>query len=202
MRHPLETAADTVFARLRAFDGAGPVAPGRHIVPGCWLAADTRQGEVTAALEPAPDALMRLDIRVVRPGRWLSLNFALDRTPLAAGDVLGLAADLAAEAELPLGVTIRSGQDGTEQDTSFPDRLVAAPDRRLGVALMTVAPSMALTRPPQWRNLMLRLPMRDMRLTIGDLRLFLVPTAGQKPPAAPEAAGPAPAAPPAPAADR
>jgi hypothetical protein len=172
MSHPLETAAADLRARLRSLKARAPVVPGRHFVPGVWIAADMQNGRIAA--EAAPEGLLQIDIKVEQRGRWLSLNCALDRTPLAPGSVLGLTALLSADAPLELGVVIRSGLDGGHRDAVFPDRIAAGPTPCPAVALLPVTADTFPPEPPAWRNLMLNLPFRDLRLTLHDLRLFVL----------------------------
>ena len=177
MPHPLETAADASFERLRAFAGRAEVVPGQPLVPGVWVAADTRDGRFEGAFAAEPDGAVRLDMRVPSPGRWLSLNMALDLAVLAPGTVLGLVAELAAEAPLQVGVTLRSGHDGGHLDIPSPDRLAAGSEPQVAVALLQVTAATTRPAPPAWRNLMLHLPQRDFGLQLRALRLFVHPPA-------------------------
>ncbi len=185
MSHPLEDAANALRTRLRDRREAGPVVPGRHIVPGVWIAADTQTGRLAAETAPVPGALLGLAMRVEAPGRWLSLNCALAATsgatgtpapaPVAPGSVLGLAAALSADAPMQLGVSIRSGHAGGHLDARFADRLEVGRDPMVSVALLPVTDATFPPELPAWRNLMLHLPFRDLQLTVYDLRLFVVP---------------------------
>lgn len=179
MPHPLETAADLAFDRLRAFAGRAEALPGHHILPGIWIAADTRDGAVQAAVEALPGGGLRLDLAVARPGRWLSLNVALDLAPLAAGEVLGVVAALAGTVPGPIGVSIRSGHARGHVDMTFPDRLEVGATPRAHVALLGVTAAMVPPDPPAWRNLMLHLPMRDLQLDLAEMRLFVQPAAAE-----------------------
>ncbi|MBK5928443.1 hypothetical protein CCR87_14065 [Rhodobaculum claviforme] len=173
-----DLALENVLHRLRWRARGGPVVPSHPIVPGAWIAADTAQGRIAVEDTTGPDGLLTLNLRVDQPGRWLSLNLALGPTPLAPGTVLGLVAVLRGTPPGPLGVSIRSGHAGREADDHFPDRLPTGAAAGVGVALLEVTQDMALTRPADWRNLMLRLPVRGLRLEVADLRLFLAPAGG------------------------
>ena len=173
MHHPLETSAAAAFDLLRGFEGRMEAASGSHIVPGVWLAADTGEGRIEAEASAVPGALLRLDVRVLQPGRWLTLNIPLGLAGLAAGDRLGLVAELAADVALQIGVGIRSGHDDGPVDMPFADLLAAGPAPRAAIALLEVEASMTRPDPPAWRNLMLHLPPRDQRLTLHDMRLFV-----------------------------
>lgn len=182
MAHPLETSVETAIDRLRTRTGMASVRPGQHIVPGVWIAADTAKGDFGIERLDDPEALLALRIRVLRPGRWLSLNIMLDRAPLTPDTVLGLVADLRCTPAVSMGVTIRSGVQGVEQDHRFADTPLAGPDPAPVLALSTVkrdGGADSLTATPDWRNLMLRLPVRDLDLTISGLHLFVAPPGGR-----------------------
>ena len=180
MLHPLEIAVDASFERLRAFAGRAEVVPGKPVVPGVWVAADTRDGRFEGAFSAGSGEsgeAVWLDMRVPVPGRWLSLNMALDLAVLAPGTVLGVVAELAADAPLQIGVTLRSGHDGGHLDITSPDRIAVGPEPRAAVALLQATAETTRRAPPAWRNLMLHLPQRAFRLQLRELRLFVRPPA-------------------------
>lgn len=178
MSHPLETAFAATFERLRALSGQVDAVPGQHVVPGVWVAADTRAGRFEGAFTAEPGGIARLDMKVPGPGRWLSLNIGLDPAPLAPGTVLGLVAELDADGppqaeSLRIGVAVRSGHDGGHLDIVSPDLLEAGPEPRVAVALLRATAATARPAPAAWRNLMLHLPQQDFRLRLRDMHLFV-----------------------------
>lgn len=178
MCHPLETAFAASFERLRALSGQAETVAGQHVVPGVWVAADTRDGRFEGAVVAEPGGIVRLDMQVLTPGRWLSLNIGLDPAPLAPGTVLGLVAELSADGPpaagaLPVGAAVRSGHDGGHVDIVSSDRLEVGREPRVAVVLLHATAATVRPGPPAWRNLMLNLPQRDFRLWLRDMHLFV-----------------------------
>jgi len=201
-----EAAANAPLRRLRRLGqeggprSEGEVVFGRHIVPGLWFGADTERGRHEARFRTGPDLLLEAGIRVLRPGRWLTLTLAIGAGPLPAGALLGVVCDLEVPLPAPLptpaptpaprafGITLRSGMDwgfadlplsetlaetpsGLATAPGMPDPAVHAADSRLRVALATLPA--VLARPARWRNLILELPQQDGRLLLRGMRLFL-----------------------------
>lgn len=214
-----EAAANAPLRRLRRLGqeggprAEGEIRFGRHIVPGLWVGADTERGQYEGRFRTGPDMLLEAEIRVLRPGRWLTLTLAIGAGPLPAGALVGLVCDLETAPHVvprsapgAFGITLRTGMDWGFADLPLAGTLAEAPsepslppgapelavhaaESRLQVALATLPA--VLARPARWRNLILELPQHDARLLLRGMRLFL---AAPPPAAAPPASPPGPGA--------
>ena len=185
MSHPVEQTAEAAISALRTLEGSGPLASETDIVPGCRLSFDTERGAMEASNAAGAGGLLRLSLKVEKPGRWRSLNISLGGAALQEGDVIGVVADMAASEAAEIGLSIRAGRGKRFRDTPFDDRIAVGPAGGVHVALHTVAAGTPLADPASWRTLMLRLPPQNLDLEIRDLRIFVVPVSA---PAAPAAA--------------
>ena len=105
----------------------------------------------------------------------LVLGAGVEASVFDPGDVIGLAADLSADETCDLSVFIRSMQDGELTDTQFGDHVEAGPDRNVVAVLHTVTDDDGLASAEDFHTLVIRLPMRNSKLALGDLRLFVIP---------------------------
>lgn len=175
MSHPVEQTADAAISALRTLEGSGPLASEADIVPGCRLSFDTERGAIEAFHAAGAGNLLRLSLKVDKPGRWRSLNISLGGGALKEGDVIGVVADLAASEAAEISLSIRAGRGKRFRDTAFDDRIAVGPDGGVHVALHTVAAGTPLADPASWRSLMLRLPPQSLELELRDLRFFVIP---------------------------
>lgn len=194
MTHPIESASDALIARLRqTAESADLVADGQVLLPGMWSSFDAARAEIAGRITAGDAALLRIALAVPRPGRWCTLALALDATPLAEGDVLGVVADLAASAPAEIALELRSLRGRRRHEVVFDDRLALTPEGTVATALLTVPPGGLPGEPASRRLLVLKLPQIDIDIVLRDLRLFVLPAA--IPGAAPETAPGSDAAP-------
>jgi len=192
-RNP-EEAWEAIRQRLRRLAPVARMVPGKHVVPGLWLAADTEKGALEAACGPLPGGLMTLRARIRRPGRWLSLNASLGEGALGPDDVLGLVCALRAPRPVPCRLVLRVARPGGFENLPLSDEIAVGPDSAPHVATLSARELPILRRPAEWRNLMLLLPRTDFEIALQDLRLFVLegdslrPSAPARPGAEPPAA--------------
>jgi hypothetical protein len=187
MSHPVEAAAETLIAALRAHSGSAELASdGPVLLPGLWSSHDAQQGALAGRCVAGAGALLRLELAVTRPGRWCTLSLALGDAALEEDAVVGVVAEVRAQAPCEIGLGLRSLTRDGPRDTGFEDRLPAGPESRAQVGLLTVPPASPLSDPARRRLLLLHLPQQSGWLEIRDLRLFVQPAAQPEPDSGPE----------------
>lgn len=151
-----------------------------RIVPGLYLSHDTAQGSVTLRYRSAPGQLLALEAGVTGTPRWLTLNLDLGTGRFAAGDTIGIVAELEADSDQRLGMFIRSYDGEASRDTPLTEELPVAPTRHIVTALHTVGQGDGITGSKAdgseaFHMLAIALPKRALRLTLHDLGLFVLP---------------------------
>lgn len=184
MIHPVETAAETLVGRLRQTVGnTSLAADGQILMPGLWSSYDTAQGAISGRYEAGGDGLLRLSLKVERPGRWCTLSFLLGEGPLAEGDVLGVVADLAGSVPAQIGLTLRTVRGKVQHELAFDDALALVPGGSVQTALLMIPPTGVPADAAGRRLLMLKLPQTDIEIALRDLRIFVLPAADAQTPA-------------------
>lgn len=159
--------------QLRRLQQDGVIEPGRHIVPGAWFVADTRDGEMEGSFSARADTLLQFRFDMRRPGRWLSFNFALEGAPMGSDQVLGLIVETSAPTPVPFRFSIRSGQGDSFTDVTFAESHVAGPVRRTQVSLLNIRDAPALQEAAPWRNLRMSFTPASFELCLHDARFFV-----------------------------
>lgn len=175
MRHPIETAVETILAGLRAMQGTQPLpGNGEVFLPGLWSSYDSDEGAISGSYRAGDGAMLRVSLAVERPGRWCTLALSLGDEGLPEGAVISLVADLRSSRPVAVTLVLRSVLDGDNGDVAFEDQLEAGPQGGAQVALLTVAPGSVLCAQAQRRLLILELPQVDVEMEIRDMRLFVL----------------------------
>jgi len=172
--HLFEVINPRRLERLRALEGEAAVILGRHIVPGVWFTADTVRGRLEGVFSSHRDALLRFRFDVSKPGRWLSLNFAVSRDPMSADQIIGVV--LAVETATPVRfhLRLRTGQsDAKFIDTYFDEAHVAQPGRSTHVSLLHGRCAAPLLQPCAWRTLNVMFEPGSFDMSLLDLHVFV-----------------------------
>ncbi len=177
MNHSCEIFANGVIETLAALEAAGKAEVDGRIVPGLHPTWDEEEGAVALSYRAEPGTLLQLEAQVSGAPRWLTLNIDLGPGAFEAGDVIGIVADIAGEAEDMLGMFIRSTTQGGDVDTELAEPLFVAAQQRVAAALHVVAPQDGVAGSERFHMLGLKLPKRDFRLEIRGLRVFVRPAA-------------------------
>lgn len=177
MSHPCETFANGVLEALRALEAAGQAESDMRIAEGFHPSWSADEGEVTFGFEARADNLVRLDVKVATPPRWLTQNIDLGVGAFEAGDVFGIVAEIAGDAGHGLEMFIRSDVEAGTVDTELDEPLPVPTGRGVVSALHTVRAGDPILSASRFHMLGLRLPMRDLQLDIRDMRIFVVPAA-------------------------
>ena len=177
MDHSCEASAERVLDALAAHQGAGPVGNRKPIVPSLLVSWDEKNARVALSHRAGTQALLELEGRITGQPKWLTLQLDLGEGAFAAGDVIGLAAEITCDADHDFEPLLRSAVQGRDIDTRFAETLRLSPEQPVATALHTVAPGDRTLTAMLRHRLILRLPRRDFRLQIRGLRFFVVPHA-------------------------
>ena len=175
MSHSCETFADGVLGALAAYQGSGAVENGMRIVPSFYPSWDEERGTVALTHEAGPDNLLRVEANVTGEPRWLTLNLDLGGGSFEVGDVIGVVADVEGDGEFALEMFARSTSEHENTDTEFADKLPVSTARGVGVIMHTVGPGDGVLTTDRFHMLIIRLPRRDFRLEMREMKLFVLP---------------------------
>jgi hypothetical protein len=117
--------------------------------------------------------LLDLEGEMRHPARWFALHVPLDALDLSDRAILGFAARLSAPQTLPIRACLRSGRPGGFSDCFFDKPVLPSSDAGLHLDVLDMARHDISDDAP-WRDLVLFLPTRAFRLSLHDLRLFVV----------------------------
>lgn len=175
MGHSCETFANGVLEALAAHRGAGTVANNARIVAGFHPTWDDEDGAVTLTHDCGPETMVRLEASVAEQPKWLTLNLDLGVGAFEPGDVIGIVAEIAGDDQAELTMFIRTSGEHGEVDTELAEPLALAAAPRVATALHTVGPGDNLAGEERFHMLGMRLPRRDFKLDIKEMRVFVLP---------------------------
>lgn len=176
MTHPTELTAAQIVHALRL--GLPPQhQPGQiQLAEDAYLSWDHSTPGVDLHARPERGVLCQMQAKLPQPPGWITLNLALRDGVFAPGDVLGLVVELDGCAGQSLPLFVRTGRDGTVQDTALQDSLQGASRRTVQTVLHQITPGDALCG-SGFHTLVIDLPKQDFTLELRDLRLFVRPDA-------------------------
>lgn len=125
--------------------------------------------------------MLRLSGKITGKPRWWTLNVALEQARFAAGDVLGLVAEIEGPGGQQIEALVRSRRIDAEGnrdigDTPIKEPLALTGRRSLSVLLHRVARGQRMAGTEAFHTLILRLPLVDIaELTVFDLQIFQLP---------------------------
>jgi len=164
----LNDALDSLRSRGRdapqSLDQAGP--------QGIYLSVDTEECDYTIEASTSDAALFSIKAVTGKPGRWLTLNFDLDKAGFADMALVGFAMRLRAPRSVTLRAAIRTYQSGGHEDVYFPDHIVAHADPGEHRDILWIDSAPSLHPEAEWRTLILFLDPAGCDLTVTDLRFF------------------------------
>ncbi|MCC5989161.1 MAG: hypothetical protein JJT95_15930 [Pararhodobacter sp.] len=175
MSNSCEKFADGVLEALAAYQGTGALENGARIVRGFFPNWDEEHGTVALSHESGPDNLLRVEGKATGEPRWLTLNFDLGGGDFEPGDVIGVVADVEGDGDYDLEMFIRTRSDEGNIDTEFPEGLSVSAGRRVVNSMHTVGMGDGVVTTERFHMLIIRLPKRDFRLEIREMRFFVLP---------------------------
>ena len=177
MTHPF---AAHVAGLARALPGRGTagkrLGPSTDFIPHVFLAWDAQGGRIEVEDLDTEGALLDLRIRTGGEPAWFSLGIGLGTGALQEGDVLVVALAIRSEAELSLPMFLRARPAGGKAlDTPLADPLEPRPDTGHALVLHRIGQHDQGPKMQGYHSLNLRLPARDMRLTLRGLSCSVLP---------------------------
>ena len=177
MSHSCETFANRAIEALATLETEGEAEVDGRIVAGIHTTWDEMEGSVALAYRSEPETLLRLEAKVSGQPRWLTFNIDLGAGAFAAGDVIGLVADIASDEDCSLEMFVRSATETGDVDTELSEALSVSSGRSVATALHVVAADDGMARADKFHMLGIRLPKQHFRLDIRGLRVLVRPAA-------------------------
>ena len=159
---------------MRAREAQGTLSSDLRFARGFKLHADP-------ALELAGDyrsprgRLLDFDARTgPNPGGWVGLHLALRVDDLSGMGVVGFAARMAAPEALVVRACLRSGTDAGFTDCFFDKHMLFRAEEAGHVDALQISERPDLPMRAPWREVILFLPTRAFKLSLIDMRVFVV----------------------------
>lgn len=171
--HPIALYTAPIMAALRASALPASPDPEARLTDGAYFSWDTERGGLDVTLDSPAGAGLGMTLRVQGEPRWCTFNIDLGPAELAPDSLLGLVVALDGDPTGARKPFVRSGLDGTQEDTRLDQAL--QPAKGPQALLHRVMPDTGLARAGAFHTLVLPLPLRDAQLTLADLRVFVQP---------------------------
>lgn len=165
--------ANHTLAVLRGGSEEGTLSGDMAFLPGLKLNADPALGLSGTYRSPIGWCL-ELDAQTQAPGGWVGLHIDLPVDDLRPLGVIGFAARIAAPQIHVVRACIRSGTADGFEDCFFDKHLLFRPEESSHVDAVPTAQRLGLPLQAPWRELVLFLPTTPFRLSVIDLRVFMV----------------------------
>lgn len=143
-------------------------------LPGLELHADPALGMTGRYRSPA-GWLLEIEAEMTGAGKWFALHLALPAQDLTGYGVLGFALRASANGMHIVRACLRSGlEDGGFQDYFFDKHILLRPEEATHLDALPLRQIWELPIQAPWREIVLFLPPQDIRLSLIDLRVFIV----------------------------
>lgn len=159
--------------QLRNGQGSGPLASDVTFAPGVRLNADPALGLAGTWRSP-PGRLLELEAVPAGTGNWCAIHVSLGTLALDNLGVIGFTCRSAAPTPVVVRPCLRSGVDGGFEDCFFERHLLVHAADRLHVDVLDLHRNLGIPGQAEWRDFILFLPVFPFRLSLQDLRLFVV----------------------------
>lgn len=175
MTHPAEALITETLSALRDASLDGAASTDTHLIPNLYVSWDSAEGEVAVTVTSEPGQLCSISAQVAKAPRWFSLNLVMGTARFAPGDVLGLVARTATNTDLHLPIFVRSGHDGSVNDTALPGSLTVEGSGGVASIVHMLTADSPLAWGEGFHTLVIGLPAHDFELDLQDLRIFVLP---------------------------
>lgn len=166
--------ANHTLAVLREATREGSLASDVDFLPGLALHADPAL-ELSGSFTSPKGRILEFDARTgPNPGNWLGLHLALPASDLRQIGVVGFVARLSAPEIMVMRACLRSGTPDGFVDCFFEKHLMVRPEEASHLDALPVQYRDQIPMQAPWRELIFFLPTHDFRLSLIDLRLFIV----------------------------
>lgn len=166
--------ANHTLTVLRNDSRDGSLSSDLDILPGFSIHADPAL-ELSGNYSSPEGRILDLDTHVgANPGHWLALHLKLPAQDIRNNGVLGFVSRSSAPEILVARACLRSGtQDGFE-DCFFDKHILVRPEETVHMDVLSVQYREQIPTQASWRELILFLPTQSFKLSLIDLRIFLV----------------------------
>lgn len=158
---------------LRGKSRQGALADRVKFMPGFSLHADPEL-QLTGRYSSPKGRLLELDATTGASGGWIGLHLAFSAHNLKDFGMLGFAARTSAPETTVLRACLRSGTKDSFIDCFFDKHMLLRPEEASHLDALPVGYRDDLPTKAEWRELILFLPTETFRLSLIDLRVFLV----------------------------
>lgn len=166
--------ANHTLSVLRGGVSQGELSADVGFIPGLKLTADPAL-ELAGNYRSPEGQLLEFDATTgPNPGGWIGLHLDLPAENLSNVGILGFAARFTAPEITVARVCLRSGTDGSFEDCFFDKHLLMRPEEASHVDALSIHQRDRLPVRAPWRELVVFLPTRTFRLSLIDLRVFIV----------------------------
>lgn len=164
---------DTVLAALAAHQGRGRLRNRADLVPGVCASWDDRNGKVLLQYDTTGDGLLHLEGQCEGEPRWLTLQFDLGHGAVDSGSIIGLAAMIRGSTTHDLAPFIRTEHEGRKLDARLSSPMVMSQADEAHAVIDDKIMKKDQFRLNARHRLLVRLPLMQFTLTLGNLHLFL-----------------------------
>lgn len=166
--------ANHVLAVLREDTREGALASDVDFLPGLSFHADPALG-LSGSFTSPEGRILDLDARTgPDTGGWVALHVALPAPDLRRVGFFGFVARLSAPDITVVRACLRSGTADGFVDCFFDKHLLVRPEEASHLDVLPLQYRDQIPMQAPWRELILFLPTHDFRLSLIDLRLFIV----------------------------
>lgn len=166
--------ANHTLAVLRGESREGPLALDMVFLPGLELHADPGMS-LSGTFQSPKGRILELDARSgASAGRWCGLHVALPAGDLTHKGLVGFAVRACAPEMLVMRVCLRSAVPGGFVDCFFDKHVLVRPEEMSHLDALPLYYRDQIPRHAPWRELVFFLPTTDFRLSLIDLRTFIV----------------------------
>jgi hypothetical protein len=165
--------SNSLLAQLREGQSEGEIGNEVDFLPGVILRADPALGISGRYSSPA-GRLLDLEVSCAEAGDWFALHVNLPAHDLGECGVIGFACRGSAATVEVIRPCLRSGTANGFVDCFFDKHVLMQPEERTHLDALAVHHREALPVTAPWRELVLFLPTKGFRLSLGDLRVFAV----------------------------
>lgn len=166
--------ANHTLAVLRDDSREGSLTSDMALLPGLMLHADPALA-LSGTFQSPKGLILELDARAgSTAGQWFGLHVSLPAGDLAGKGLVGFATRVSAPEIMVMRACLRSGTPGGFVDCFFDKHVLARPEETSHLDALPVQYRDQIPRHAPWRELVFFLPTTDFRLSLIDLRTFIV----------------------------
>lgn len=171
---PSDTQTNDNLSLLRLKTQGSALANDVVLAPGVELHADPAMG-VSGTYRSPPGRLLEIDAQAGHAGDWFGLHISLSARDLSDSAVLGFVARTQAPQAVMIRAALRTGsENGTFTDIFFDKHILMHSEVTTHLDALSLPARLDVPAKADWRELILFLPPETIRLSLIDLRVFIL----------------------------